>query len=153
MQAIRTDQEISFGRAAVFELDANSVLRTEDPDRAGIARAPTGRKPLQQPFKQDSTWDHPNWCAQPVPDRSQVHSGDRATRGCHDPQGGQQLTGPIHVDPQLPQTRCAFGPDGYGPPACLHIRSPFEDGDVMSVAQQSPSNGNAAHTGADNEDP
>ena len=122
-------------RNPFFELEPNSVLRTDDPDRAGITRDAIGRKAFQQPFKQDSTWDHPNWCAQPVHDRSQVHSGDRATRGCRDPQGGQQLTGPIHVDPQLPQNRRAIGPDSYGAATCLHLRPPFEDGDVMAVAQ------------------
>jgi hypothetical protein len=75
-------------RNPFFELEPNSVLRTDDPDRTGIA--PDARKAFQQPFKQNSTWDHPNWCAQPVHDRSQVHGGDRATRGCHDAQGGQQ---------------------------------------------------------------
>jgi hypothetical protein len=95
-------------------------LRTDDPDRTGIA--PDARKAVQQPFKQNSTWDHPNWYAPPVHDRSQVHGGDRATRGCHDAQGGQQLTGPIHIDPQLPQNRRA-----YGVATCLHIRPPFED--------------------------
>jgi hypothetical protein len=53
-------------RNPFFELEPNSVLRTDDPDRTGIA--PDARKAFQQPFKQNSTWDHPNWCAQPVHD-------------------------------------------------------------------------------------
>jgi len=61
VQAIRTDQQIAFGPAAVFELEPNSVLRTDDDsDRTGIAPDAIGRKAFQQPFKQDSTWDHPN---------------------------------------------------------------------------------------------
>jgi hypothetical protein len=112
-------------RNPFFELEPNSVLRTDDPDRTGIA--PDARKAVQQPFKQNSTWDHPNWYAPPVHDRSQVHGGDRATRGCHDAQGGQQLTGPIHIDPQLPQNRRAIGPDSYGAATCLHIWPPFDD--------------------------
>ena len=128
-------------------------MRTDHPDCTGVASDAIGRKAFQQPFKQDSTRDHPNGCAQPVHDRVQVHGGERATRGCHDPHGGQQLTGPVHVDTQLLQNRRAIGPDGHGAAACLHIRPLFEDGDVMPVAQQSPGNGNAAHTGADDEDP
>ena len=115
VQTVRTDQQISLRPAAIFELEPNSVVRADHPDRTGIAPDAVGRKAFQQPFKQDSTWDHPHWCAQSVRDRCQVHSGDRATRWCHDPQGGEQLTRPIHIDPELPQNRCAIGPDGDGP--------------------------------------
>jgi hypothetical protein len=135
VQAIRTDQQISLGRAAVLELEPDPVLRIDHPDRTGIAPDAIGRKAFQQPFKQDSTWDHPNWCSQPVHDRSQVDNGNRTTRGCHDPHGGQGLTGAIHIDPKLPQNGRPIGPDGYGAATCLHIRPPFEDGDVMTVAQ------------------
>src|ERR1700758_1139623 len=125
VQAIRTDQEIPFGRAAVVELQPNSVLRTDDPDRTGIAPDAIGRKAFQQPFKQDSTWDHPNWCSQPVHDRSQVHNGGWAP---HSRTGGRRLPAPLHIPPQLPQTVRAVGPDGYGAAPRLHIRPPFEDG-------------------------
>ena len=135
VQTIRTDQQIPFGRAAVFELDPHSVPRTDHPDRTGVAPDAIGRKAFQQPFKQDSTWDHPNGCAQPVHDRGQVDSGDRTTRRCRDPHGGQQLTGPVHIDAQLLQNRRAIGPDGHRATTGRHIRPPFEDGDVMSVAQ------------------
>jgi hypothetical protein len=51
MHAIRTDQHISFGRAAVFELDPHSIGRTDHPDRTGVASDAIGRKAFQQPFK------------------------------------------------------------------------------------------------------
>ena len=44
-------------RNPFFELEPNSVLRTADPDRTGIAPDAIGRKAFQQPFKQNSTWD------------------------------------------------------------------------------------------------
>ena len=122
-------------------------------DRTTVASDTVSRKAFQQSFEQDSTRDHPNRCAQPVNDRGQVQSGDRATPGRHDPHGRQQLTGVIHIDTQLLQNRRAIGPNRHGAATWPHIRPPFEDSDVMSVAQQSPRNGNAAHTGADNEDP
>ena len=85
VQAIRTDQQIAFGRAAVFELDPHPVLRTDHPDRTGVASDAIGRKAFQQTFKQDSTWDHPNRSAQPVHDRGQVDSDERATSRCRRP--------------------------------------------------------------------
>ena len=88
VQTIRTDQQISFGRAAVFELDPDSVVRTDHPDHPGVASDAIGRKAFQQTVKQDSTWDHPNRCAQPVHDRGQVQSGERSTGRCHDPHSG-----------------------------------------------------------------
>jgi hypothetical protein len=51
----------------------------------------------------------------------------------------------------LSQNRGAVGPDGDGSAACLRIRPLFEDGDVVSVPQQSPGNGNSAHAGTDDE--
>ena len=56
------------------------------------------------------------------------------------------MTGPVHVDAELVKNRLAVGPDGYGAAARLHVRPLVEDGDVVSVAQQSASNRNAAHT-------
>ena len=70
---------------------------------------------------------------------------------CHDLHGVQLLTGPVHVDAQLLQNRRAVGPDGDGTATCLHVWPLFEDGDVMSVAQQSPSNGKTARAGTDDE--
>ena len=135
VQAIRTDQQIAVGQAAVFELDSHPVARTDHPDRTGVASDAIGRKAFQQPFKQDSTRDHPNRCAQPVHDRGHVDGDERATRRCRDPHGGQQLTGPVHIDAQLLQNRRAVGPDGHGTATSPHIRPLFEDGDVMSVSQ------------------
>src|ERR1700739_2843808 len=37
VQPIRTDQQISLGRAAVFELDPHSVARTDHLDRSRVA--------------------------------------------------------------------------------------------------------------------
>ena len=57
--------------------------------------------------------------------------------------------GRSYVDPtaELSEFR-----DDDGSAPCLRIRPLFEDGDVMSVPQQSTSNGNAAHPGADDKD-
>ena len=103
--------------------------------------------------KQDSAWDHPDRCAQPVHHRGQVQGGDPATGGCHDPHGGQQLTCAVHIDAELLENRRAVGPDGHGTPARRHVWPLVEDGDVVSVAQQPAGDGNAAHAGADNQDP
>ena len=153
MQAIGTDQHISLGCAPVFELDPYPIVRTDHLDRTGVVSDAIGRKALKQTLKQDSTRNHPNGRAQPVHDRGQVQRDERASRGCHDPHGGQQLTGSVHINAQLFENRRAVGPDGDGAATCLRIRPLFVDGDVMSVPQQSPSNGNAAHAGADDEDP
>ena len=86
-------------------------------------------------------------------DRGQVERGERATARCHDPHGGQLLTGPVHVDAQLLENGRAVGPNRDGAATWKHIRPPFEDGDIVSVPQQSPSDGDAAYTCADNQRP
>ena len=92
-------------------------------------------KPVEQTFQQDSTGNHPNGRAQPVRHRVEVHRGERATRGGHDPHGGQQLAGPVHIDTELLEHRRAVGPDGDGTTAGRHVRPLVEHGDVVSVAQ------------------
>jgi putative ABC transport system permease protein len=118
--------------------DADVWVSADPPDRYPTNALPQGlseKVAAVQTLEQDSTRDHPNRCAQPVHDRSQVQSGERTTRGCHDPHRGQQLTGPVHVNAQLPQDRLAVGPGGDRSATCLRIRPLFEDGDVMSVPQ------------------
>ena len=152
VHAVRTDQQISFGRAAVFELDPHPVLRTDHLDRWELYRM----RSVGKPSSSRSSRTRRGTIRTGAPSRSTIavrsKVTSRPTGGCHDPHGGQQLTGPVHVDAQLPQNRRAVGPDGDGSAACLRIRPLFEDGDVMSVPQQSTSNGNAAHAGADDED-
>jgi hypothetical protein len=44
VQAIGTDQYITFGRTAVFELDPHAALRAEHSDRPGIESDALGGK-------------------------------------------------------------------------------------------------------------
>ena len=110
-------------RSPSTELPSSNSTRTpfcatDHPDRARVVPDAIGRKAFQQPLEQDPTWDHPHRRAQPVHDRGQIQSGDRSTGRCHHPHGGQRLTGPVHIDTQLPQNRRAVGPDGHGPATC-----------------------------------
>ena len=133
--------------------DAHAVLRGHHPDCSGVVPDAIGRQAVQQPVKQDSTGDHPNRCAQPVHDRGEIQGGEPSTGRRHDPHRGQHLTSPVHIDTQLPQNRCAVGPDCDGPATRERTWPLFEDGDVVSVPQQSPSNGKTARAGTDDEDP
>ena len=135
MQTIRTDQQVPFGRTAVFEVDPHPVARIDHPHRTGVALDAIGRKAFQQTVEQDATWDLPNRSAEPVHDRGQIDGGERTACRCRDPHGGQQLTGPVHVDAELLENCGAVGPDGHRAATWPHIRSLFEDSDVMSVAQ------------------
>ena len=74
-------------------------------------------------------------------------------RGCHDPHGGQQLPGSVHINTELVEDRRAVGPDRHGTATGGRVRALIEDGDVVSVAQQPARDGNAAHAGADDQDP
>ena len=153
MQAVSTDQQIPLDHAPVRELDPHPVGRTGHFCRSAVVLDVVGRKAGQQSFKQHATRDHADGRPQPVHDRGQVQGDERASSGRHDPHGGQKLTGSVHIDAQLLQNCCAVGPDGDGSAAGPCIRPLFEDGDVVSVPQQSPGNGDAAHACADNQDP
>jgi hypothetical protein len=135
VQAIRTDQQIALGRTAVVEFGAHAMLRTDHVDHTGVEPDPVARKAVQQPVENGSPRDHSNRCAEPVCDRGQVQGDQRAARRRHDTHAGEQLTGPVHVDVQLLQNHRTVGPDGDGSATCSRIRSPVEDGDVVSVPQ------------------
>jgi hypothetical protein len=153
MQTIRTDQQIALGATAVLELDPYPVAPCGDPDGPGVASDAFLRKAFQQPLQQDATRHHPHRCAQPVPHCCHVQVGQLATRRCHHPNAGQQLTCSVHVDAQLPQHRLAVRPDGHGTAAGLHMGALVENGDVMPVSQQPPSNRNSGDGGADDKNP
>lgn len=110
-------------------------------------------KPSSSRSSRTRRGDHPNRCAQPVHDRGEIQGGEPSTGRRHDPHRGQYLTSPVHIDTQLPQNRCAVGPDCDGPATRERTWPLFEDGDVVSVPQQSPSNGKTARAGTDDEDP
>jgi hypothetical protein len=130
-----TDQQISVGPTAVFEFEPNPVLGAHGPDGTGIASDALGRKPSNNRCSTTRRGTIRTGAPSPsaIAARSTVATG-RAV-GVRTPQGGEQLAGPVHIDPELVQNRCAIGPDGDGPAGCLHIGPPFEDGDVMAVAQ------------------
>ena len=134
VQAIRTDQQIPFGRAAVFEVDPHSVVSTDHPDRTGVASDAIGRKALQQTVKQDrrgTCRTGPPTCP-PSWSRRWWRAGDpsmsRSARWT-------AIDRPLHVDAQLLQNRRAIGPDSHRTATGPHIRPLLEDGDVMSVPQ------------------
>jgi hypothetical protein len=135
VQTIRTDQQIAFDRAAVLELDPHAIARTDRLDYTGITVDAVGRKAFEQTVEQNPTGDHPNGSAQAVHDRGDVDIDQLTTGRRRNPHGGQQLTRSLHIDAKLIQDRRAVGPDGHRTATGPHIRSPFEDGHIMSVSE------------------
>ena len=135
MQTIRADHQIPFGGAAVFELDPHPVLATDHPDRAGVVLMRSVGKPASSRSSRTrrGTIRTGAPSRSTIAVRSTVVSGrpvDVTTRTVE-----SSLTCPVHIDAELLQNRRAVGPDGHRPAAGMHAWPPFEDGDVMSVAQ------------------
>ena len=66
---------------------------------------------------------------------------------------GQQLPGSVHIDTELTENRRTVGPDGHRTTARRHVWALVEDRDLVSVAQQSACDRNAAYSRADDQDP
>ena len=150
--SVGADHEVAVGAGAVIEVDPHPARGLGHRDRAGVAPDALSREPVEEAFQQHPPGDHPGGCAELPGHRGDVEGRDPVPGGCHHPHGRELLARRAHVDAQLVEDRRAVGPDGDRPAARAHRRPAFEDGDVVSVAQQAACHGDPADPGADHQD-